>query len=152
MVPFTENQCTKLKVVNTVHMAIVKKTDMRKTDKERSYGRHHDITIPYVLYYCSIIEEGQNQKTSQRSSLVFGGQNLFKSLPRQLFCLGLFERKGRIHPIFPNRLRQNIQRGKELTNSVPQTDATTFALSSNSILLLCAALCRSISIFISLWG
>ena len=58
MVPFTEIECTKLKVVNTVHMAIVKKTDMRKTDKERSYGRHLDITIPYVLYYCSIIEEG----------------------------------------------------------------------------------------------
>ena len=30
------------------------------------------------------------------------GQNLFNSLPRQLVCLGLFERKGRGHPIFPH--------------------------------------------------
>ena len=50
--------------------------------------------------YSIPVEEGQNQKTRQRSSRLYGGQNLFNSLPRQLFCLGLFEGKGRIHPIF----------------------------------------------------
>ena len=67
-------------------------------------------------------EEGWGQKPRQRSSRVFGRQNLFHSLPRSLFCRGLFKRKGGIHPIFPN--------------FAPQTDATTFTLSSNSILLL----------------
>ena len=47
------------------------------------------------------------------------GQKLFNSLPRQLFCLGLFERKGRIHPIFPNRPRQNSQRGKKFNKFCP---------------------------------
>ena len=66
------------------------------------------------------------------------GQNLFYSLPRQLFCLCLCERKGRVHSNFPNRPRQNSQCGKELNKfCAPQTDTTTFALPSNSILLLC---------------
>ena len=37
-----------------------------------------------------IIEEGWRQKQRQRSSRLFGGQILFNSLPRQLFCLGRF--------------------------------------------------------------
>ena len=84
------------------------------------------------------IEEGWKQKARQRSSRLFGGQNLFNSLPHLMFCLGQFERKGLIHPTF-----LQINRGKTAsaarnwTNFVPQTDATTFALSSNSILLLC---------------
>ena len=55
-----------------------------------------------------------------------------------LFALVYLKAKGRIHPIFPNGPRQNQQRGKELHKFCPQTDATTFALSSNSILLLCS--------------
>ena len=53
------------------------------------------------------------------SSRLIGGQNLFNSLPRQLYCLGLFASKGRIHPVFPNRPRQNSQRGKELNKFCP---------------------------------
>ena len=53
------------------------------------------------------IEEGWKQKARQRSSRLFGGQNLFNSLPHLLFCLGQFERKGLIHPTF-----LQINRGK----------------------------------------
>ena len=38
------------------------------------------------------IEEGWRKKQRQRSSRLFGGQNLFNSLPRQLFCFGRFGR------------------------------------------------------------
>ena len=52
---------------------------------------------------------------------------------------GLFERKGEIHPIFPNRPKKNSysSAARNWTNFAPQTDATTFALSSNPSLLLC---------------
>ena len=62
-------------------------------------GAVDDYTSPLT------IEERFNQKTRQRSSLLFRGQNFFNSLPRLLCCLGLCERKGRIHPIFLNRPR-----------------------------------------------
>ena len=47
---------------------------------------------------------------------------------------GLFGINGWTQLFVPNRPRQNSYRG---TDSVPQTEAMTFALSSNSILLLC---------------
>ena len=34
----------------------------------------------------TVIEEGWREKQRQRSSRLFGGQNLFTSLPRLLFC------------------------------------------------------------------
>ena len=69
------------------------------------------------------------QKQRQRSSRLFGEQNLFNSLPR-FACLDPFQ------PFLPNRPRQNSQRGKELNKFCPQTDATTFAFASVSTLLL----------------
>ena len=40
----------------------------------------------FPISYVGNIEEGFIQKKRQRSSLRLGGQNLFNSLPRQLFC------------------------------------------------------------------
>ena len=79
---------------------------------------------------CWTREEGFLQKTRQRSSLLFGGQNLFNSFPRKLFFVWLvltiawyapwwFEIKGWILPILPNPPRQNSQRGKELNKFFP---------------------------------
>ena len=70
---------------------------------------------PYLYSSLSATEEGYNQKARR----LFVGQNLINSLSRQKFCLDLFERKGRICPIFPNRPRQNSQRGKELNKFCP---------------------------------
>ena len=83
-----------------------------------------------------IIEEGWREK--QRSSCLFGGQNLFNSLPlpRLLFCLGRFGSIGWFPPF------SQIDRGKtgcaarQWINSAAQTDATTFAFASLSILIL----------------
>ena len=65
-------------------------------------------------------EEGWREKQRQRSWRLVWGQNLFISLLRQLFCLGLFGRKDRIRPIFPNQPRQNSQRGEELKKFCPK--------------------------------
>ena len=56
---------------------------------------------------CSNKEERWKQKARQRSSRLFGGQNLFNSLPRQLFCLGLFGRNGWIQPFLSIRHRHD---------------------------------------------
>ena len=47
-----------------------------------------------------------------------------------------FERKGWIQPFFQIYRDKTASMARNWTNSAPQTDATTFALSSNSILLL----------------
>ena len=53
---------------------------------------------------AQVVEAGnrsrmEREKQRQRSSRLFAGQNLFNSLPRYCcFCLGLFGRKGWIHP------------------------------------------------------
>ena len=79
------------------------------------------------------------------------GATFFQSLPRKLFCLGLFVRNDRIQPVYLeetvefNRFFQ-IDRNKTAsaarnwTNFPPQTDATIFALPYVSILLLCCKL------------
>ena len=57
------------------------------------------------------IDEGWRQTKRQRSSMLFGGQSLFNSLPCQLFCTSMILKKrmnssfssnhpGAIHPIF----------------------------------------------------
>ena len=52
-----------------------------------------------LLDYGKHIEEGFIQKRRQRSSLLFGGQNRFHSLPRKLFYTRKILRKGWINPI-----------------------------------------------------
>ena len=69
-----------------------------------------------------IIEEESIQKKGQRSSLVFGGQNVFNSLPRLLFFARTILKNmmnssfslnhpGAIHPIFQIVLVQNSWHG-----------------------------------------
>ena len=60
-------------------------------------------TVQYVCtststLYSVVIEEGFIQKTRKRSSLLFGGQNVFNSLPRLLFCTRMIWRKWLIVP------------------------------------------------------
>ena len=50
-----------------------------------------------------IIHRRRRQREAKRSSHLFGGQSLFNFLPRWLFCLGRFGRKGWIQPFLPNR-------------------------------------------------
>ena len=88
------------------------------------------------------------QKKNQRSSLLFGGQNLFNSLPRQLFFVQEdFEEQDEFIPffqiilvhfilLFKIVLGKTASAARNLINSSPQTEATTFALSSAFILLL----------------
>ena len=88
------------------------------------------------------IEEGLNQKTRKRSLPRFGEQN-----PCRAICFAsdnvdhtveftrLFQIDQLRSPVCSKQTEAiQLQRGKD---SVPQTNATTFALSSNSILLLC---------------
>ena len=104
------------------------------------------------------IEEGFLQKRRHRWSLLFGGQNLFNSLPRQLFCTRTIWRIRLIHPFLHIILVQFFffsysilvqlilffisswckiaGAARNWINSVPQTAATTFSFSSVFILLL----------------
>ena len=45
----------------------------------------------YKQAFLRAIEERQRQKKMQRSSLLFGGTNLFNSFLHLLFCTGRFE-------------------------------------------------------------
>ena len=68
---------------------------------------------PPIHVNCSLpcahgIEEGSRQRRRQRSSLLFGGQHLLYSLPRELFCTRMIWRKGWIHPMFLSILLQFI--------------------------------------------
>ena len=76
------------------------------------------ISMATTAIMCRI-EEGKRQKQRQRSSLLFGGQNLFNSLPRQQLCIMaiLKNRKnssfssnhpGAFHPILQISLMQFI--------------------------------------------
>ena len=78
----------------------------------------------------------------QRSSLLFGGQNLFTSLPRQLFCTRILWRKGWIVtgwydendefiPLLHIALVQNSLRRKELNKFCPPNS------SDDPLLLFC---------------
>ena len=86
-------------------------------------------------YSSAAIEEGWRQNKMQRSQsqLLFGGQNLFILLPRQLICTRTILKKrtnsyfsknhpGTIHSILRIVLVENSQRGKKFTviNSVHQ--------------------------------
>ena len=56
---------------------------------------------PYrCTLYSKGIEEGFVQKRGQRTSLLFGGQNLINSLPRLLFCTRSIWRIAWIHSLF----------------------------------------------------
>ena len=75
------------------------------------------------------------QKKRQRSSLPFGGQYLFSSLPRWLFCTRTIVKNSYFFQII---LVQFIlgKTASAARNSVPKTAATTFAFSSVFILFL----------------
>ena len=88
-----------------------------------------DLSFSSVAY-CTV-EEGFEQRRRQRSSLLFGGQNLFKFLV-SLAVLHQDDLKKRMnssfsayHPGGINPLFVNI-----IIKSVPQKAATTFAFSS----------------------
>ena len=79
-------------------------------------------------------EEVWREKQRQRSSRLFGAR--INYIPCR--ACSRFGKIGLIHHILLNLPRQNIKRGKELNKFCPpsQTDATTFAFASVSILLL----------------
>ena len=78
-----------------------------------------------------------DQKTKAKVVASVCWAECVKFLARWLFCLSLFGRKGSIQPFLLNRPRQNSKHGKKLNKFCPpQTEATTFALSSVFILLL----------------
>ena len=115
----------------------------------------------------------------QRPSLLFGGKNLFNSLPRQLFPPGRLKNRmnssfslchlGATHPFlhiilvqfllfFISSWCKTASAARNLLNSVPQTAATTFASSLSFFLFYhtCSAGAivpsfRLISVFTSSW-
>ena len=81
------------------------------------YQDRFDIDSPYQddghhwyeminIMTIDIIEEGFKQKPRQRSSRLFEGQILLNSLPRKLFCLDQYGRKGWIQLYLSNQPRQ----------------------------------------------
>ena len=95
-------------------------------------------------YGCSASQKKDSfRRQRRRSSHRIGGQNpchascfvwVFLKQMVELICLFKKDRgktasraRGIVHPFVKKRLRQNSQRGKD---SVPQSDVTTFALSS----------------------
>ena len=79
-------------------------------------------STPKPLSCASSIEEGWRQKQRQKSLRLFWGQNLFNSLPRQLFYLGRYGRKGYIHPFFKStETKQLAQQGSEKMLPTNQT-------------------------------
>ena len=103
------------------------------------------------LYLAMVTDKHRRRiKTEEKAKVLAAvwGQNLFNSLPRELFCAGTILKNrmnssftsnhpGAIHPILQIVLVQNsYSTARNLINSVPHTAATTFAFSSVFILLL----------------
>ena len=65
------------------------------------------------------------------------GHNLYNSLQRYLFCLGRIGRKVEFSLFFQIDRGKTASAARNWINSAPQTEATTFAFASVSILLLC---------------
>ena len=76
------------------------------------------------------IEEGWREKQRQKSShsRLFGGQNLFNSLLRSLFYLGLFGRNSWIPPFFQLVHVKIDSAAKNWLNSAHQTDVKNLPL------------------------
>ena len=79
------------------------------------------------------IEEGWNKKTRQRSSRLFGGKICWISCRAHCFASVDLEETVKFFLFFQIDRGKTANAARNWTHSAPQTDATTFALSSNSI-------------------
>ena len=99
----------------------------------------YQVLLGRRLYWCSqaaqpmldgIIAEGFRQKRRQRSSLLFGGQNVFNSLPRYLFrtiwrkgwiAPGWYEEKVELILIFKLSWCKKTSGARNWVNSAPNS-------------------------------
>ena len=83
-------------------------------------------TLLYIGTWGPTTEEGFIQKRRQRSSMLFGGQNLINSLLRH--AIWMIWSKEWIPPILQIVLVQNSQRGKELKQLCPPNSSDDLCL------------------------
>ena len=137
--------------------------------QKRKNGRRKQHSLKTHFYFLNVLDKSmfimtlinlvsthhrRRMETEGKAKVVksIWGATFFQSLPRKLFCLGLFVRNDWIQPVYLKEtveFNRFFQLDRDKTASVarywthfaPQTDATTIAMPSVSILLLCCGVC-----------